>query len=491
MSGCALEHGELPRVRSGIVPENAQLPGHGSHLEVAVIGREPLVDDQVDVERAVAKAEPARRLLTAISGVTVDRDAEDGFVHCRPSTDSENAFVGSSTGYTPAARAMARLAFSDTVRIRVAMRGRRSAPIMMNRRAFLRHGVSAAGIVFVECHVAAGAQRPTPSRQRRPVRIKGRRIRTVDVHAHCAIPAALELLTGRSTRPQPLVLEGESLAQRLSAMDAQGIDVEVLSINPTWYSAERDLAERVIETQNVALAELCSAHSDRFAAFASVALQFPDLAADQLVHAVKQLGLRGVAIGGSVAGRELSDAQFHPFWAKADELGSVVFIHPQLQENDLNGRLKGNGFLGNVIGNPLETTIALSHLIFEGTLDRFPGLKLCAAHGGGYLPSYMSRSDHGCVAFPERCTSGVPKKPPTEYVKQLYYDSLVFTPEGLRHLAAEVGPDHVMLGTDYPFPWVSTPVDHVLETVGLTDRDREAILGGTAARLLGLAPRLS
>ena len=113
---------------------------------------------------------------------------------------------------------------------------------------------------------------------------------------------------------------------------------------------------------------------------------------------MKTMGFRGAAIGGSVAGLELADPKFHPFFAKAEELGAVVFIHPQaagtagVQQIDL----KGNGFLDNVIGNPLETTIALSHLIFEGTLDRFPGLKICAAHGGGYLPSYMNRSDHGC-----------------------------------------------------------------------------------------------
>ena len=143
--------------------------------------------------------------------------------------------------------------------------------------------------------------------------------------------------------------------------------------------------------------------------------------------------------------------------------------------------------LGNVIGNPLETTIALSHLIFEGTLDRFPGLKICAAHGGGYLPSYMTRSDRGCETFPTQCTAGVPKLKPTEYVQRIYHDSLVFTPEALRHLVAEVGASRVVMGTDYPYPWVNAPVDHVLDTPGLSDADREAILGGTARGLLGLS----
>jgi aminocarboxymuconate-semialdehyde decarboxylase len=276
------------------------------------------------------------------------------------------------------------------------------------------------------------------------------------------------------------------LSDRLGDMDGKGIDISVLSINPNWYDVPRDLAAQVIDVQNETLAEFCAAHADRFAAFASVALQFPDLAAAQLEQGVKKFGLRGAAIGGSVAGQELSDPKFHPFWAKAEELGATVFIHPQ-PTADLTPRLRGNGLLTNVIWNPLETTIALSHLIFEGTLDQFPALKICAAHGGGFLPSYMNRSDHGCVTFPAQCKAGVPKRPPTEYVKRMYYDSLVFTPEALRHLAAEVGAGQIMIGTDYPYPWVSEPVEHVLKTPGLSDADREAILGGTAAKLLGLA----
>jgi aminocarboxymuconate-semialdehyde decarboxylase len=176
----------------------------------------------------------------------------------------------------------------------------------------------------------------------------------------------------------------------------------------------------VIRVQNESLAAFCASHSDRFAAVAAVALQFPDLAAQQLEHGMKTLGLRGVAVGGSVAGKELADPSFHPFWAKAEALGAVVFIHPQPAATpDLGNRLRGNGLLTNVIGNPLETTIALSHLIFEGTLDQFPGLKICAAHGGGYLPSYMNRSDHGCVTFPAQCKAGVPKEHPTTYVKRM------------------------------------------------------------------------
>jgi aminocarboxymuconate-semialdehyde decarboxylase len=142
--------------------------------------------------------------------------------------------------------------------------------------------------------------------------------------------------------------------------------------------------------------------------------------------------------------------------------------------------------LTNVIGNPLETTIALSHLIFEGTLDRFPRLKLCAAHGGGYLPSYADRSDHGCLVFPQNCYKTELKKHPTEYLRQLYFDALVFTPEALRHLIAQCGVSQIVMGTDSPIGWTNVAVDHILNTPGLSNADRQAILGGNAAKLLGI-----
>jgi aminocarboxymuconate-semialdehyde decarboxylase len=216
-----------------------------------------------------------------------------------------------------------------------------------------------------------------------------------------------------------------------------------------------------------------------------MALQHPDLAVQQLEEGVKKLGLRGVSVGGSVEGRELADPKFHPVWAKAEELGCLIFIHP-VGTPELEPRLGGNGGLTNTIGNPLETTLALSHLIYEGTLDRFPGLKICAAHGGGYLPSYADRSDAVCVTFPDRCASVPLKKKPSEYLRQMFYDSIVFSPEALRHLATQVGSSQIVMGTDYPFPWTDTSVDHILKTPGLSDTERAAMLGDTAARLLGI-----
>lgn len=316
---------------------------------------------------------------------------------------------------------------------------------------------------------------------RREVMINGNRVRVIDMHAHCCVPEA-NALAGLSSGWT--ALHAATYRARLEDMDRLGIDIEALSINPFWYGADRDLASEIVRLQNEKLAEFCALVPDRFVGLASVALQHPDLAAAQLEDGVRRHNLRGALIGGSVEGEELSDPKFEPFWAKAEDLGVVIFIHPQ-GTAELEQRLRGNGMLENVIGNPLETTIALSHLIFEGTLDRHPGVKILAAHGGGYLPSYAARSDAGPTTFPARFTPTA--KQPTEYLKQLYYDSLVFTPEGLRHLVAEVGSSQVVVGTDYPYPWTSTPVDHVLATPGLADAEQIAILGGTAAKLLGIS----
>jgi aminocarboxymuconate-semialdehyde decarboxylase len=347
---------------------------------------------------------------------------------------------------------------------------------MVNRRTFCRQAAATLATALASGSGAAAIQRG--AMPRRQVMIGGRRVRTIDVHAHCVVPGIMEMM-GQKTPANPSLLVGTA---RLAQMDEQGIDVEVLSINPFWYGIDRELAGSLIKAQNEKLAEFCATHTDRFAGLATVALQHPDLAAEQL-EAGMRLGLKGGSIGASVNGEELASARFDPFWAKAEALGAPLFIHPQ-GVPELK-RLQGNGLLTNVIGNPLDTTIALSHLIFEGTLDRFPRLRICAAHGGGYLPSYADRSDHGCLTFPEQCTRKIDKKP-TEYLKQLYFDSLVFTAEALRHLVAVSGVSQIVLGTDYPYPWTSTAVDHVLEAAALSDADRVAILGGNAARLLNM-----
>jgi predicted TIM-barrel fold metal-dependent hydrolase len=361
---------------------------------------------------------------------------------------------------------------------------------MTTRRHFLKTGTAAiaAGAVFCSCGLLQSAHGQEPARQKLPVMVGGKRIKSIDVHAHCHFHEAAALLGPDADSIMQRAVNGADQAfidinQRLAVMDAQAVDMEVLSINPFWYGRDRDLAAAIVKIQNEKLAQLCASKPDRFAAFASLTLQAPDLAVVELETAVKKQGLKGAAIGGVVDGVEFSDPKFHPVWAKAEELGVPLFIHPAAVP-ELKKRLSGNGWLTNTIGNPLETTIALSHLIFEGTFDRFPGLKVIAAHGGGYLASYADRSDHPCLVGPKGCNPDIKlKKQPTEYLKQIYFDSLIFTPEALRHLVAQVGAGQVVLGSDYPYPWQLHPVDHIFASTSLSDDQKADIIGRTAAKL--------
>ncbi len=338
---------------------------------------------------------------------------------------------------------------------------------------------------------------PEANRKRRDVVLHGQRVPVIDIHAHVRVPEAWDLVKdriGREGRAGDVALanpEGPAnirndAERRIADLDEMGIDVQAVSVNPFWYWADEALARKVVQVQNEKIAGLCAAHPKRFAGLGAVALQHPTLAAEQMEEGVKNLGMRGFAIGGSVNGDDLSDAKFHPFWAKAEELETLIFIHPQSAGAPIDERrLKGNGFLDNVVGHPLETTLALTHLIEDGTLDLFPRLKICAAHGGGYLPSYASRSDQCQIAFPNLCKPL--KKSPTEYLKQLHYDSVLFTPEDMRHLIAVVGASQVVIGTDYPTLWNRTPVDRILGVPGLDDAQRIGIFSGTAARLLKMS----
>ncbi len=273
------------------------------------------------------------------------------------------------------------------------------------------------------------------------------------------------------------------ISERLRRMDAMGVDIQVISPSPNqyYYWADVDLAKQIVATQNDHLASVCAAHPERLRGLGNVALQHPELSVQQLTDCVKKFGLRGVEISSAVNGLELSDSRFERFWSKAEELGCLVFIHPL--GTSLGDRVN-RYYLGNMIGQPLETTIALSHLIFGGVLDRYPGLKICAAHGGGYLPSYTGRSDHGHAVRPEAAKI---KHKPSEYLKRIYFDSLVYTTEGLRHLIEEVGVKQVMIGTDYPFDMGSyDPHSQIAGVAGLSQQERDQILGGNAARLLGI-----
>jgi predicted TIM-barrel fold metal-dependent hydrolase len=377
---------------------------------------------------------------------------------------------------------------------------------MPTRRDFLKSVSSTtAGIFFVGCSCVESslgfalsqqqsAAQPGASRKRREVSIGGRRVAVIDVHAHVRVPEAWELVKDRIGRegrpgdvsqatPDNLGNLHNNIDKRLADLDDMGIDVQAVSINPFWYWADVDLARKIIQVQNEKIAALCAAHPDRFVGLGSVALQHPSLAVEQMEEGVKKFGMRGFAIAGSVNGEDLSAPKFHPIWAKAEELETLIFIHPQPAGTPIEERrLQGNGFLDNVIGHPLETTLALTHLIQDGTLDLFPRLKICAAHGGGYLPSYSSRNDQCLTAFPQFCKPL--KKLPSEYLKQIYFDSVLFTPEDMRHLVAVVGASQVVVGTDYPTQWNRTPVDRILAVPGLSDAERIAIFSGTLAKLL-------
>jgi aminocarboxymuconate-semialdehyde decarboxylase len=369
---------------------------------------------------------------------------------------------------------------------------------MPNRRDFLRNAAGATAAALMTFPGLAGAglrafQVGAPPGKRREVSIGGRRVKTVDVHAHCFVPEVMNLVkdtplaaTAKANLTGNIVLGNP---QRLIDMDAQGIDYQAINVNAWGYSADRPLARDLVALQNERIAQWCAKHPDRFVGMATLALQHPDLAADQLDQAVRKLGLRGAAIGGSVEGQELSDRKFDPFWAKAEELGALLFMHPQPAPGTTqNTRLQGKGGLGNTIGNPLETTVFLSHLIFEGTLDRFPGLKICAAHAGGYLASYSGRSDALCGrAGGAGVDCKALKKKPSEYFRrELLVDTMIFHEDGLRHLVAEAGVGQMVYGTDYPFDW-PVGIDFVLNAPFLSNADKEAILGGNAIKLLRIA----
>jgi len=348
------------------------------------------------------------------------------------------------------------------------------------RRDFFKSVAGAtAGMYVMARGGSADAQAPAARRQ---VMIGGRRIRVVDVHAHCDMPLG-DIVKGTPFENQANA--DPELEERLLAIDEQGVDVQALSINGFWWyeATDRGLARAICNTQNEGLAAWVRQHSDRFVAMASVPLQFPDLAAEVLEDAVTRLGARGVTLGGHVNGEDLSLPKFDPFWAKAAEMGELVFMHPQGSDNLIKeGAFRGRGALGNIMGNPLETTYFLSRLIFDGVFDRHPQLRVCGAHAGGYLPSYFGRTEVACdVRANADCAN---TKRPREYLRsQILVDTMLFSEEGLRHLVAEMGVSQVVYGTDNPFNWPVT-VDLVLNAPFLNDAEKEAILGGNLMRLL-------
>jgi aminocarboxymuconate-semialdehyde decarboxylase len=274
---------------------------------------------------------------------------------------------------------------------------------------------------------------------------------------------------------------GGGVGERLAAMDAQGVDVQVVSPAPTEYHYWADEARSadIVAATNEGVAALCARHPGRLVGLGGVALQHPALAADQLRRAVGELGLAGAVVGTQAGGADFSAPGYEPLWAAAEDLGAVLFVHPW---GCTLGERLARSYLANVVGNPVETTVALAHLVFGGVLDRHPGLRVVAAHGGGYLPFSPGRADH---AWRVRDDAHTCAEPPSAYLRRLWFDSVVHGPRLLGHLIENVGADRVVLGSDYPFDMgQDDPVRALAEVPGLTTEARDAIAGGNAAALL-------
>ncbi len=331
---------------------------------------------------------------------------------------------------------------------------------------------------------------------------------TVDLHCHVYVPAAEEAVaeafemetdflfkfaneaTREVNRKQAQEIFGKltSIETRLADMDGMAIDIQALSPAPLqyYYALEPDLGQTSARIINDHIAEIVDAHPDRFVGLGTIPMQEPDLAVAELDRAVSELGMRGVEICTSVAGEELSNDRFRKFFAKAEELNALIFMHPN---GFSDGDRLSDHYFTNVIGNPLDSTVAVSHLIFGGVLDAYPNLKICVAHGGGYLPAYSGRIDHA-HASREDCRRCIKEKP-TSYLRKLYFDTVVFTEHQLEYLVSLYGSDHIVLGTDYPFDMgMDDPVGFVDGADALTADDKAAIVGGNAAQLLGIPDRV-
>jgi len=275
-----------------------------------------------------------------------------------------------------------------------------------------------------------------------------------------------------------------SIDRRLKDMDRMGIDIQAVSPSPnqTYYWAEPGFGLELARGVNDRLAAIVAEHPDRFVALGTVPLQSVELALAELDRCVSELGMRGVEINPNVAGAELTDPKLglEKFFARAEELGIVVFMHPI---GFTQGERLMDHYFNNVIGNPLDTTVAASHLIFDGVMDRHPRLKIVLPHGGGYLAHYWARMDHAHRARPDCRT--VIRKAPSSYLAKMYFDTITFDPRMLRHLVDRYGAEHVVLGTDYPYDMMETdPVGLIGKVPRLTRAERDLIEGGNAARLL-------
>ena len=324
----------------------------------------------------------------------------------------------------------------------------------------------------------------------------------IDMHCHLVTPAVAALvadrpevaamlalmpkLMGQASVDHNAILDGAAAGlidptARIADMDLMGVAIQVVSPAPGQYHywADRSLAERLVVVQNDHVASLCAAHPDRFLGFGAIAMQHPDLAERQLARLMMN-GFKGIEISTRIGERDLSDPSFERLWAVAAEAGAVVFIHPL--GSTMGARL-ADDYLANTVGQPAETAVALSQMIFAGVLDRHPRLKLLAAHGGGYLPGFAGRSDHAHAVRPEarRC-----RLRPSEYLRRIWYDTVVHEPAVLTNLLAVAGATQIVMGSDYPYDMGEYRLGDLLAATGLSAGDRAAIVSGNAKQLLNL-----
>src|SRR5262245_20659332 len=327
---------------------------------------------------------------------------------------------------------------------------------------------------------------------------------TFDVHSHVAIPQAAAYVAPHldmTTIPLAHFASPESKAlgqkqesdiraritgydDRLKDLEAMGLDMQLVMPPPNqcYYTVPLDIAVRASQMVNDGLAEYVGKMPDRFVPIGTVPLQDGNEAARELERSMTTLRFKGAEILTNVAGNEISDAAYAPFWKKAEELGALIVLHPN---GFTEGRRLSRYYFNNVIGNPFDTTLALHYLIFDGVLERHPGLKILAVHGGGYLAAYSGRIDHAWGARSD--SHGDLPHPPTSYLKKVYFDTVVFTPHQLRNLIEVFGADHILMGTDYPFDMAEfDPIGHLASVDTLDATTIAAIAGGNAKRLLGL-----
>ncbi|MBI37742.1 MAG: aminocarboxymuconate-semialdehyde decarboxylase [Alphaproteobacteria bacterium] len=329
---------------------------------------------------------------------------------------------------------------------------------------------------------------------------------TVDVHCHVHVLEADAMLADPAVADQAKLykeaneLTGEINRQqhkdilpkltdpkvRIADMDRCGIDVQALSPSPFHYNYAypAEFARETSIVVNDHMAGIVSGNPDRFVGLCTVPLQDADMAVAELERCVKQHGMRGVEISTNVRGQDLTRAGLEKFFSKVEELDVMIFMHPI--GTSYKERMTDHYFR-NTIGHPLESALAVGHLVFDGYLEKFPGIKICIAHGGGYVPTYSGRFDHP-YNLRDDCRQVI-SKPPSYYVKKLYFDTVVFTDHQLRYLVDTWGADHIVMGTDYPYDMAETdPVGFVDGTSGLSDKEKSTVMGANAARLLKINP---